>query len=409
MAMIKAVVNSDLHPESKLVHRKTGEVHQQIYHVKAPEAPKEQLTILTMMQRYSTEEAAREYFENIRWPDGPECPFCGSNKVYSLTASKSKRVREGLYKCGDCKKTFTVTVGTVMEGTHLPLNKWLLAFYMMCASKTQVSALQLQRQLEIGTYVSAHFMCHRIRYALSDIHPAYKLSGTVEVDETYIGGKAKGQGRGFVDNKTPVISAVERGGEVRSQVVDKVTGKIIRDLLDANVDRSANLNTDESKVYVTAGKKYASHDVVNHSEKEYSRRDKSGRMATTNTAEGYFGNTKRSIAGTHHVISPQHTDLYMSELDYKYNTRKLSDGERTEVGIPRIVGKRMTRKELYQRRDDMKKKEDLALAKAIIEGDDFKMDANAFDAMMKKALGVPAPKKAKVHGPIKLVLKSRKP
>lgn len=396
-----------LHPESKLVHRKTGEVHQQTFHVRSQEAPKqkEQLTMLTMMQRYSTEEAAREYFENLRWPDGPVCPSCGSQKVYEMTANKAKRIRPGLYKCADCRNKFTVTVGTIMESTHLPLNKWLLAFYMMCASKTQVSALQLQRQLDIGSYASAHFMCHRIRYALSEVDPTYKLKGTVEVDETYIGGKAKGKGRGFVDNKTPVISAIERGGEVRSQVVDKVTGKIIRNLLDANVDRSANLNTDESKVYVTAGRKYASHDVVNHSEKEYSRKDPTGRLATTNTAEGYFGNTKRSIAGTHHQISPQHTGLYMSELDFKYNTRKLSDGERTETSIPRIAGKRLKRKELYRRRFEMDKK---PVKKADVGQDELQMDADDFDAMMRKALGVPAPKTVKAHSPIKLTLKSRK-
>jgi len=303
------------------------------------------LTLMAVMSRFSTEEAALAYFESVRWPNGPVCPHCGNGdneRIYKLTANPGKKIRLGLYKCYECKDTFTVRVGTVMEDSHLPLNKWLIAFYMMCASKTQVSALQLMRQLEIGSHNSALFLCHRIRFALMDFFPSDKLDGTVEADETYIGGKVKGKGRGYRKNKTPVVSLVERGGRVRSRVVDMVTGKAITQLLKDQVASTANLNTDESPVYTAVGNEFASHDTVNHSIEEYSRDDEvTGRKATTNTVEGFFGNSKRSIDGTHHNISRKHTNLYLAELDHKYSTRKVSDGERTVIGIQRMEGKRL--------------------------------------------------------------------
>jgi transposase-like protein len=241
----------------------------------------------------------------------------------------------------ECDDQFTVTVGTVCEGSHIPLNKWLIAFYMMCASKTQISALQVQRHLELGSYRSAWFMCHRIRFALQDIMPADKLDGTVEADETYVGGKKRGKGRGYTGNKTAVVSLVERGGRVRSQVVAKVTGAALDGLLKKHVAASAHLNTDEAPLYTKPGKAFASHDTVNHRAEEYVRRDESGRLATTNTAEGFFGNSKRSLDGTHHHVSGKHLPLYLAELDYKYNTRRETDGARTALGIPKIAGKRL--------------------------------------------------------------------
>jgi transposase-like protein len=294
-------------------------------------------------RRFSTEEAARAYFERIRWPNGPVCPHCGSaERIYIRTPNERTRTRAGLYKCGTCEDTFTVKVGTVMESSHVPLHKWLIAFYMMCASKTQVSALQIQRQLEIGSYRSALFLCHRIRYALKDAAPSALLKGTVEADETYVGGKVRGRGRGYVKNKAAVVSLVERGGNVRSHVVERVSGDGITKLLKANVDAAAHLNTDQSPVYTEAGKGFASHDVVNHSAEEYARNDaETGRKATTNTVEGFFGNSKRSIDGTHHHISKKHAHLYFSELDYKYNTRNITDGARTAGGIKKMEGKRL--------------------------------------------------------------------
>lgn len=301
------------------------------------------LTLLEIMRRFSTEEAARAYFERVRWPNGPVCPHCGStDKNYALTPNPKARIRAGLYKCGTCDDRFSVTVGTVMESSHIPLNKWLIAFYMMCASKTQVSALQLQRQLEIGSYRTALFLCHRIRFALKDASPIGQLTGEVEADETYIGGKAKGKGRGYTGNKIAVVSLVERGGDVRSTVAERVTGKTITTLLKRHVSTDAHLNTDESPLYTKAGKDFASHSTVNHSAEEYGYYDyRSGRNVTTNTVEGFFGNSKRSLDGTHHHVSRQHLHLYTAELDFKYNTRKETDGARTTQGIRRMEGKRL--------------------------------------------------------------------
>lgn len=309
-----------------------------------PKTAADDLSLVQIMQRFSTEDAARDYFEKLRWPKGPVCPHCGNaaqDRIYKVTPNLEKKIRAGLYKCAECSDQFTVTVGTVCEDSHIPLNKWLIAFYMMCASKTQISALQVQRHLELGSYRSAWFMCHRIRFALQDAMPIDKLHGTVEADETYIGGVKRGMGRRYVGNKTAVVSLIERGGRVRSQVVNKVTGEVLDSLLKRHVARSAHLNTDELPAYRKPGKHFASHDKVNHGAKEYARKDKSGRLATTNTAEGFFGNSKRAIDGTHHHVSGEHLPLYLAELDYKYNTRKDTDGARTVASIKRISGKRL--------------------------------------------------------------------
>ncbi len=311
------------------------------------ENPGDELTLVEMTRRFATEESAREYFERLRWPDGPVCPHCGNidaARIYKVTPNPERKIRAGLYKCAECQGGFTVTINTVMEDSHLPLHKWLIAFYIMCASKTQVSALQLQRQLEIGSYRSAWFLCHRIRFALKDVlpRPDDMLHGTVEADETYIGGLRRGHGRGYVGNKTAVVALVERGGRARSHVVEKVSGLALDRLLKAHIHRSARLNTDESPLYTKTGKAFASHDTVNHSIEEYSRRDEdTGRLATTNTAEGFFGNTKRSLDGTHHHVSAKHLPLYLAELDYKYNTRKATDGARTAAGVKLMEGKRL--------------------------------------------------------------------
>lgn len=303
------------------------------------------LTLITMMKRFSTEEAAIKYFEGIRWPNGPYCPHCGNadaKRIYPLTANPAKKIRRGLYKCAECRDSFTVRVGTVMEDSHVPLHKWLIGFYVMCASKTQISALQLQRQLELGSYRSALFLCHRIRFALMDMFPTGKLDGVIEADEAYIGGAVRGKGRAYKKNKTPVVSLVERGGRVRSHIMDSVTGEAITKLLKDNAKQTAILNTDESPVYKAAGDSFAAHDTVNHRYEEYARFDRNtGRLATTNAVEGFFGNSKRSIDGTHHHISRKHAALYFAELDHKYNTRKLTDGERTVLGIQRMEGKRL--------------------------------------------------------------------
>ena len=302
------------------------------------------LTLMEILRKISTEESARFYLEDLRWPHGPVCPHCSNNeseRIHSIHENKGRKVRKGLYKCGECLQQFTVTVGTIFESSHIPLNKWLIAFYMMCASKTQISALQLQRQLEIGSYRTAWFMCHRIRFALAEPQDTL-LDGYVEADETYVGGVAHGHGRAYTGNKVPVVSLVERGGRVRSQIVEKVTGDELTKILRERLSPTAHLNTDELAGYTKVGASFASHDTVKHSANEYVRHDaNTGRTATTNTIEGFFGNTKMSIEGTHHGVSRKHLGLYLAEFDYKYNTRKLTDGERTSMGIKMVGGRRL--------------------------------------------------------------------
>jgi len=192
-------------------------------------------------------EEAREFIEAIRWPDGPICPHCGENGAYTLKPKEgSKRpVRPGVYKCKECRKQFTVTVGTIFEGSRIPLNKWIMAIYLMCASKKGISAHQLHRQLGI-TYKSAWFMCHRIRYAMTQPPLVDKLAGIVEVDETYIGGKKRGgkRGRGS-ENKTLVVAIVERGGELCAQKMNRLSSKNLKGFIRKNVTQGAQVVTDE--------------------------------------------------------------------------------------------------------------------------------------------------------------------
>jgi transposase-like protein len=189
------------------------------------------LTLIQIIDQFPTDETARQHLEEIRWKDGIVCPQCkcsDQSKFSTIAANPAKKVRAGLRWCASCEKQFTVTIGTIFEDSHIPLRKWLIAWYLLCSSKKGISSLQLQRNLEIGSYRTALFMTHRIRFALKDPSFSEKLSGTVEVDETYIGGKQTGVGRGSKQNKVPVVSLLERGGKVRSQVMRHVTGKNLK-------------------------------------------------------------------------------------------------------------------------------------------------------------------------------------
>lgn len=301
--------------------------------------------------RFQDPFAAADYLESIRWPDGPVCPHCGVEdpKHYRLKHQTRK-----LWKCRACRKQFTVTVGTIFEGSHIGLHKWLLAFYLLCSSKKGMSAHQLHRMLGI-TYKSAWFMAHRIRYAMEQ--PAFSrlLSGTVEADETYVGGKKrrpnkttykppfsktpderKATGRG--GGNTPVITLVERGGEARSFRLANVTADSIGGAIRRNVARESHLRTDSFMSYVKVGKEYASHEAVNHAE-VYVRGD-----AHTNTAENFFSILKRGINGIYHHVSEAHLDRYLAEFDFRYNYRVgngYSDADRTRIALSRVGGKRL--------------------------------------------------------------------
>jgi transposase-like protein len=284
-----------------------------------------------------SEDEAREYLENIRWDGNRLCPHCGSDKSYKLEAKEGSKthVRNGVYKCSSCRKQFTVTVGTIFEDSHIPLAKWLSAIYLMCCSKKGISANQAHRMLEI-TYKSAWFMCHRIRYAMEQ-NSFKKMQGTIEVDETYVGGKNRRIGsKTGLENKTPVVSLVQRNGEVRSFVVETVFSATLKKVLSENMSKKAKLMTDELRGYKKVGKEFASHEVVNHSKYEYVRGD-----VTTNTVEVYFGLLKRGINGTFHHVSRKHLQRYLSEFDFRYNFHKLNDSSITPIAIQGFEGKRL--------------------------------------------------------------------
>lgn len=286
---------------------------------------------------FTDETKAREYLESVRWPDGPFCPHCGA--MENITRLEGESHRPGLHQCNDCRQHFTVTVGTLYERSHIPLNKWLLATHLMCASKKGVSAHQLHRMLGI-TYKSAWFMAHRIRESMTTTPtgPLGSGGGTVEADETYWGNKKPyGKGpRGF-GHKMKVVSLVERDGDVRSFHVPNVTAKTLKPILKAQIAKDANLMTDEGAQYVKIGREFARHESVCHSRGEYVRGN-----AYTNTVEGYFSLLKRGLVGTFHHVGEQHLQRYVNEFDFRYNHRKVSDAERAHSALKGIGGKRLT-------------------------------------------------------------------
>lgn len=293
-----------------------------------------------------TEDEARAFVERLLWPTGPVCPHCESKNCYKMNG---KSVRPGLHRCRDCEKQFTVTVGTIFEDSHLPLRVWVRAFHMMCSAKKGVSALQLQRNLGLGSYRTAWHMAHRIRLAMKCEPMASLLAGTVEVDETYVGGKRKGCGhQRTMDNKTPVLSLVERGGRKRSMVMPKVNAKNVRAAIRENVQPGATVNTDESTVYAGVSLDGYTHEPVNHRKGEYVRRFKSGKVITTNEVEGSFSLLKRGIVGAFHHVSKEHLHRYCDEFDFRWNERKTSDVERTSLALKGSKGKRLSYKPLTE-------------------------------------------------------------
>jgi transposase-like protein len=292
---------------------------------------------------FNNEDAAREHLESIRWPNGPFCPHCGESE--RVTRLHGKTTRAGLFQCNSCREHFTVTVGSVMERSHIPLPKWVLGFHLMAASKKGISAHQLHRMLGIQ-YKSAWFMAMRIREAMRELHPSENdpLGGkdqVVEVDETYVGGKARNQ-KGKVPPKEAVVALVEPEGRVSSHHVPEVTAKTLRPILVSHIDRKSYLMTDESLVYPTVGREFSGHGTVNHSIEEYVR---TGGFHHTNTVESYFAILKRGIVGTFHHVSQYHLKRYLGEFDFRYNERValgVEDTERATKAIKGAAGKRLT-------------------------------------------------------------------
>ena len=293
---------------------------------------------------------ARAYLERLLWPDGRACGYCGA-----VDESTDLPARPGFYQCNACRKQFTVMVGTVFERSHIPLNKWLLAAFLLCASKKGISAHQMHRMLGI-TYKSAWFMMHRLREAMAPSGKPRPMGGdgkVVEADETYLG-KRDGKpskpdsfisGFGWVKHpkvqtQRKIVSLVERGGSARSFLVDRVDGKTIRKILHTNIDRNTTLMTDEHPVYQAPGWRFEDHQTVNHGTYEYARGP-----VSTNTIEGYFSIFKRGMKGVYQHCSEQHLQRYLNEFDFRYSTRaalEIDDATRAAKALKGIQGKRLT-------------------------------------------------------------------
>jgi len=294
---------------------------------------------------YHDDEAARRHLEAIRWPNGAvSCPLCGVADQARPLAGKS--MGAGWFYCGACKDKFTVRTGSVMERSHIALHKWLLGFRLFASSKKGFSAHQLHRTLGI-TYKSAWFMAMRIREAMKDDGSPLGGPGvTVEADETvhgrndyvFVTGKGWQEKKGSATKQHKIVSLVERGGRARSIQVEDIDLASIRDAL-SHVDPVSRLHTDAAAHYKSPGKRFAKHESVNHSVKEYARGD-----VTTNTVEGFFSIFKRGMIGTYQHCSEKHLQRYLTEFDFRYSHRSalgIEDAERATIAVKGAAGKRL--------------------------------------------------------------------
>ncbi|MGH6851267.1 MAG: IS1595 family transposase [Methylocella sp.] len=285
---------------------------------------------------FHDEVKATAHMEADRWPDGAYCPHCGSVNVHKMEG----KTQAGMFLCNGCREKFTVRTGTIFERSHIPLHKWLLATRLMAASKKGMSAMQLGRMLNI-THKSAWFMSHRIRESMKPASPS-PLGGenkVVESDETFIGGKAKNRAYAKKEpKKHAVMTLVERDGESRSFHVANVKAKTLREKIVTTVNRKSHLMTDELASYEKVGKEFANHGTVNHAADEYVSL---AGFTHINTAECRFSLMKRAVYGAHHSISEAHLPRYLAEWDFKFNTRKMNDGERAALALKGAEGKRL--------------------------------------------------------------------
>lgn len=324
-----------------------------------------------------TEDEARVQLERIRWPDGIECPYCKGKNVTKLSTNATSittSTRDGVIQCNDCRKQFTVTVGTVMERSHITMRQWLQAFYTFCEHKKGISALQLQKKLGLGSYHSAWFLLHRIRNVMGNDALFNMVKGDTEVDETYIGGKArkrnkplvtemqnenlqfefahdekpaapekkkKKRGRGTDKNIVGVVISRE-GGVAVAQPLENVSSKTLHLFIKKHVDPTATIITDEWTGYNKIGESFdGGHLTVNHGAGEYARG-----KAYTNNAESFFATMKRGIFGTYHHLSKKYLPLYCFEFGFRWSYRKLKPGEVAEKAISMMLRRRIMLKDL---------------------------------------------------------------
>ncbi|MEO6218196.1 MAG: IS1595 family transposase [Sphingomonas sp.] len=303
---------------------------------------------------FHDEDKARAHIEASRWNGEPHCPHCGSTRVRRMEG----KTQAGMFLCNDCRDKFTVRTGSVMERSHVPLHKWLLATHLMAASKKGMSAKQMERMLGV-TYKTAWFLCHRIREAMEGANPTGPLGGpdmVVEADEAWIGGKAANRAFRKPAPKKIVMSLVERNGNVRTLHIADINGKTLRSAIVQNVSRTSTLSTDEASRFVNLGREFKSHGSVNHSAGEYTKEITTGGVwnkvtasYSTNAVENFFSIFKRGVIGTYHHMSATHLHRYCSEFDLRHNTRTLTDGERAALILKGGEGRRLT----YRRPDKL--------------------------------------------------------
>jgi transposase-like protein len=263
--------------------------------------------LMSIIDQFGTDEKCRACLVALKWPAGLECPRCHSKKI-------SRIVARSMYDCDSCRYQFSVTAGSIFHDSHLPLTKWFFAAYVMVESKKGISANQLKRMLGVS-YKTAWYLCHRIRKAMTEVNPE-PLAGTVEVDETYIGGKRRHMGRGYRDNKTMVMGAIERDGDCRLQVEKRHNRWAAKRFIKQTAGDAERLMTDDSNIYNRVGTKDMTHESVNHSQEEWVRGD-----VHTNNIENVWSLFKRSIVGSYHQISAKHMDAYLDEFEWRFNER----------------------------------------------------------------------------------------
>ena len=267
------------------------------------------MNIVTLMEQFDTDSECRAILENLRWPNGVRCPRCESEKVYRASPRKQ-------FDCAGCGYQFSVLSGTIFHDTHLPLPKWFIAVYLMTESKKGISANQMKRTLGVS-YKTAWYLCHRIRAAMKDGNPL-PLNGIVEVDETYVGGKARGKGRGYVGNKSMVLGAIQRGGPVRLVVEKRNDRKTLHAFIKSVTDDSVEaIYTDDWPAYNGIADENTRHETVNHNQEEWVRGD-----VHTNGAEGVWSLFKRSVVGSYHHLSADHLPAYLDEMAFRFNNRQ---------------------------------------------------------------------------------------
>jgi transposase-like protein len=270
----------------------------------------QEINLVNLIERYHSEDSCRARLEELRWPDGVECPRCGSKSVARMEDRHQ-------YQCRSCRYQFSVTAGTIFHDTHLPLWKWFLAVYLIVESKKGISANQLKRTLDIS-YKTAWYLCHRIRAALNEVD-AQLLKGIVEVDETFIGGEMEGKGRGYRGNKTVVVGAMQRGGNICLKVVRGTDRETLHGFIRKNTDGDTEaIYTDEWPAYRGIADKDTEHKTVKHRSGEYVAEG----SVHTNSIESIWSLLKRSIIGSYHQVSAKHLDAYLDELEYRYNNRE---------------------------------------------------------------------------------------